>query len=682
MRIIGAAAALVFACGLEPAQPARNTALAVNARPLQAVPFAPGSRKLHWKDGVVVLRFSRSVRTPDGGGVHPGEEIATVHAALAAAVRAWTASPYAAVSIDVETTDEEKASLEQNVVTFTDPAPFDDGWCDKQTAAACTLLSFVMETGEIQGATIAFNPYLQFSSTGLANTFDIGAVMLHETGHVLGLDHSGLLNAAMSPFVESLSSSRPPEFVLRELSADDLLTLAETYPAADNPGQLGKLTGTARLNGEALAGGHVIAVAESGIPVRDTLTDAQGGYVFLVEPGNYTLLLEPLDGPITAGRFAQPPGLPDPFPTLFWTAGGGDSRTPDTIAVEAGAGATADFAVSSAEVSNLRRVGIVHSDSTTYVYQVDLPRGGEYLLSAIRDPLTGTPRLWVSGSAIELKDETKPGPDPDLAEQAISIPADAVLGSYNLYYHDETNLAVLAGALRVTLRPVVTAAWIDEDGSGIVISGSDLAGVEAQGDGATQLGGVSVRVGDRFAPLLAVSPGEIRAGIPAGIPPGRAEVTVIASPAARSEPVTVELPEEPGKRARRCCSAARASGESAGSRTSGSLFPGELPGIGQDLFEVLNGSDQALFQGHLRLPAKLLLSQRYVRLALHGIVLGQRTMNNLGSRAGGGNHLLRQFADRELVRITDIDGAGEALGVHQAPDAFDQIRDVAEGTGL
>jgi uncharacterized protein (TIGR03437 family) len=63
-----------------------------------------------------------------------------------------------------------------------------------------------------------------------------------------------------------------------------------------------------------------------------------------------------------------------------------------------------------------------------------------------------------------------------------------------------------------------------------------------QAGGVTQMGGVSVRVGDRFAPLLEVSPGGIRAAIPAGLPAGPVEVTVVAGPGVRSKSAVVEVP--------------------------------------------------------------------------------------------------------------------------------------------
>jgi len=47
------------------------------------------------------------------------------------------------------------------------------------------------------------------------------------------------------------------------------------------------------------------------------------------------------------------------------------------------------------------------------------------------------------------------------------------------------------------------------------------------------------------------------------------------------------------------------------------------------------------------------------------------TVNDFRSRAGKRDHQIRQFSDRELVRIADIDGARQPFGIHQTPDALD-----------
>ncbi len=47
------------------------------------------------------------------------------------------------------------------------------------------------------------------------------------------------------------------------------------------------------------------------------------------------------------------------------------------------------------------------------------------------------------------------------------------------------------------------------------------------------------------------------------------------------------------------------------------------------------------------------------------------------------DHPFRQFADRDFMRIADIDRAGDVrAGGHQADEALDQVVDVAERPGL
>lgn len=470
-----------------------------------AIPLTAEGQKLHWKDGRLTLLFSNTVKGP--------ESVAAVHAALAGAVRAWVEAAGGKVAVETGTTDDTVITADKSIVTFTDPAPFDNGLCDKRTAAACTVFSYIVETAEIQSASIAFNPSLAFSAAGLAGTFDIGAVMLHEMGHVFGLDHSGLLNAAMSPFVETITSAAAPRFTVRELGPDDVLSLLELY---------GGREGLATISGRAgVPGAHVVAVGANGVPARSTVTDGEGKYSMLVDPGTYTLVLEPLDGPITAGRFTQPPPATAVFPTLFWTAAGGDGLAGESITVEAGAAREGvDFNIAAGEGPDVRRIGVVQPDSTRYVFQVAVPRGASHTLSITRMPNRGAPVVRFSGDAIRPDGGARTGPDEDLVGQVVAIAADAPVGSYNLYYHDGTSGAILAGAVRVTVNPVVkTVTWADGE---IDIVGSDLAPEERKTavEGETRLAGTSVRVGDRFAALLWVSPEEIRVRIPEGVAEG------------------------------------------------------------------------------------------------------------------------------------------------------------------
>ncbi|MGH9673496.1 MAG: hypothetical protein ACRD44_09975, partial [Bryobacteraceae bacterium] len=132
-------------------------------------PLRTGGQRLRVKDGRLLLHLSRNVHFGDGtSGVDPRESAAAVHSAVIHAARAWSRTEKSALSVEIEFTDNTRAGLDgENVVTFNDPAPYDSGLCGRETYVACTLISFAPDSGGILAVSIAFNPYMRHSATGM-----------------------------------------------------------------------------------------------------------------------------------------------------------------------------------------------------------------------------------------------------------------------------------------------------------------------------------------------------------------------------------------------------------------------------------------------------------------------------------------------------------------------------------
>jgi hypothetical protein len=158
--------------------------------------------------------------------------------------------------------------------------------CNGQVNIKTTSPSIVFD------ADIAFNPHAPFSTSTppLSSAFDLQAVAGHEFGHALGLDHSGIAHAVMSPFGDTGESQQ------RALSSDDVIAISFLYPSSGFASYMGTITGQAAFpNIGGIFAAHVVAVdANTGNVVVDGLANAGGGYKLFVPPGSYNVLVLPL----------------------------------------------------------------------------------------------------------------------------------------------------------------------------------------------------------------------------------------------------------------------------------------------------------------------------------------------------------------------------------------------------
>ncbi len=198
---------------------------------------------------------------------------------------------------------------------------------------AITPVDFDTRTGEILDADILFNGSKPFSTDGDAGSFDIQNIATHEVGHFIGLDHSAVVGATMNPFAYTRDTR------LRSLALDDKAAATTIYPAAGEPASL---QGFVKLNGSAISGAHVVAEDEQGRPASATLSDGNGFFQIRgLEPGNYAVYAEPLDGPVTNANFSLHTSnlrIDTHFGTTFWGAQSGRSNPaePNRVAVAFG----------------------------------------------------------------------------------------------------------------------------------------------------------------------------------------------------------------------------------------------------------------------------------------------------------------------------------------------------------
>lgn len=167
----------------------------------------------------------------------------------------------------------------KNIVTL------DDSLFDESGFVAFTTTWFDQTTGVLQEADI------QIDASAAKDGVGLGTLVQHEIGHLLGLDHSGIVSSVMFPWVgpEDLSG----------LDSDDRIALAQIYP--EGAGKMGppRIRGTVRLPRGGVFGAQVVAVDANGAPVSSTLTATDGTFELAgLPPGHYRVYAEPLDGPV------------------------------------------------------------------------------------------------------------------------------------------------------------------------------------------------------------------------------------------------------------------------------------------------------------------------------------------------------------------------------------------------
>ena len=92
---------------------------------------------------------------------------------------------------------------------------------------------------------------------------------------------------------------------------------------------------------------------------------------------------------------------------------------------------------------------------------------------------------------------------------------------------------------------------------------------------------------------------------------------------------------------------------------------------------------QAFPKRDLGLPVQLLLRAAYIRLALAGIIGGERVEHKFGPGSRHVDDLLGEFPDGKLARIAEVYGPRDpGWAVHELDKAFDQIIDIAKGACL
>ena len=209
----------------------------------EALPYSSDMPRanLRWKPNMITVSISDSLTTTNSSIKYGSDVSGAISRSLATwekvadvsfrklETRAQSASPAGKVGDGISLVT--IAQTPENVLLFARGA--DD-------ASAKTRV-FYDRSGFITEADIVLNPFLQFSTDGTAGTVDLETTLVHEIGHLLGLDHSPVLGSTM---YESYGKNGTSGVTVRGLSDQDITAVRALYGARDDDSCCGEIDGT------------------------------------------------------------------------------------------------------------------------------------------------------------------------------------------------------------------------------------------------------------------------------------------------------------------------------------------------------------------------------------------------------------------------------------------------------
>jgi hypothetical protein len=257
----------------------------------------PSSKQpLRWTNGSNVSFVIGSTGSDD---LAPGDHESAVRLAAAA----WNAAPGSFARLVENTSPVQQASTDwsssaRHLVLF-DENNSSSFFPPGSSTVAITPVWFYA-SGVITDADVLFNGAdFRFTTDDTSGRFDVQDVAVHEFGHLLGFDHSPVAGSSLFPYVTA-------GLVLhRSLSTDDWMAARSRYPSFDEARVSGRVE---RVDETPVAFAHVILRDDAGRSAGAVLTDSNGTFQFeSVLAGEHTVVVVPLDGPVTSANLTGGP---------------------------------------------------------------------------------------------------------------------------------------------------------------------------------------------------------------------------------------------------------------------------------------------------------------------------------------------------------------------------------------
>ncbi len=414
------------------------------------------SIRIRWVAQTIHITLSTSLQNPPAN-ITPGSDVA---GAAQRALRRW--SDATNINFTTEFAAVNATSNDgRNVITVT---PSDGAFVTGERPGRARV-AFNPADGVIFEADVAVNPGLPFSTTGAHDTYDLESTFVHEIGHMLGLDHSGVIGASMQPRQTRNFNAQGvffPQTTVRTLSDDDLLGVRALY-GRRQPQGTGRVEGTVS-NGA--VGAHVWAENVGTGRISGAAVTQTGGFYRIegLTPGQYRLNVERLDGPVFANELTSPTG---PYAGL--TIGSYQTSEGPAVAVAEGGVTAANLSINlSAPALNPRSLG-VDNVPVANGSPIALAPGRTYRIYVGGDGLQGVPATGVSVTtpfmSVDQSSFTQEANTfglPSLISFNLSVQDAAKVGDYSVRVQSASGeVAYVSGGLtvdpytdRVELNPI------------------------------------------------------------------------------------------------------------------------------------------------------------------------------------------------------------------------------------
>jgi hypothetical protein len=175
----------------------------------------------------------------------------------------------------------------------------DSGYFPPGSSTVAITPVWFYSNGRIADADVLFNGGgFRFTTSGEPGRYDVQDVAVHELGHLLGLDHTGWAGGSMFPYVDTTV------ILHRSLSLDERTAARLIYPTAGVTSVSGRVLRA--TGGATVAGAHVVLRGVDGRTAAAALTAEDGTFrVGGMDPGTYTLLVTPLDFPVSSANLGS-----------------------------------------------------------------------------------------------------------------------------------------------------------------------------------------------------------------------------------------------------------------------------------------------------------------------------------------------------------------------------------------